>query len=67
VGKTTTSTSWLLEELGRAGTVENETREEFECAVRKPAEKIQLEFDLPLLEFVLKELWFGTSAVVVFF
>jgi tetratricopeptide (TPR) repeat protein len=50
------------------------TREELECAVRKPAEKIQLEFEaglvrrilndvgdepgnLPLLEFVLKELW----------
>jgi WD40 repeat protein len=50
------------------------TREELECAIRKPAEKIQLEFEpglvrrilndvgdepgnLPLLEFVLKELW----------
>jgi hypothetical protein len=50
------------------------TREELECAVRKPAERIQLEFEptlvrqilndvgdepgnLPLLEFVLKELW----------
>ena len=49
-------------------------REELECAIRKPAEKIQLEFEpglvrrilndvgdepgnLPLLEFVLKELW----------
>ena len=50
------------------------TREELDCAIRKPAEKIQLEFEaglvrrilndvgdepgnLPLLEFVLKELW----------
>jgi hypothetical protein len=50
------------------------TREELECAIRKPAEKIQLQFEpglarrilndvgdepgnLPLLEFVLKELW----------
>jgi hypothetical protein len=50
------------------------TREELECAILKPAEKIQLEFEpglvpripddvgdepanLPLLEFVLKELW----------
>jgi WD40 repeat protein len=50
------------------------TREELECAICKPAEKIQLEFEprlvrrilndvgdepgnLPLLEFVLKELW----------
>src|SRR5271165_464963 len=50
------------------------TREELERAIRKPAEKIQLEFEaglvrrilndvgdepgnLPLLEFVLKELW----------
>jgi TIR domain len=50
------------------------TREELECAIRRPAEKIQLEFEaglvgrilndvgdepgnLPLLEFVLKELW----------
>jgi hypothetical protein len=50
------------------------TRDELQCAVRKPAEKIQLEFEaglvrrvlndvgeepgnLPLLEFVLKELW----------
>jgi len=50
------------------------TREELECAIREPAEKIQLEFEpglvnrilndvgdepgnLPLLEFVLKELW----------
>jgi TIR domain/AAA ATPase domain len=50
------------------------TREELEWAIRKPAEKIQLEFEpglirrilndvgdepgnLPLLEFVLKELW----------
>jgi hypothetical protein len=50
------------------------TREEIECTIRKPAEKIQLEFEaglvrrilndlgdepgnLPLLEFVLKELW----------
>jgi tetratricopeptide (TPR) repeat protein len=50
------------------------TRKELECAIRKPAEKIQLEFEaelvgrvlndvgdepgnLPLLEFVLKELW----------
>src|ERR1700758_4484415 len=50
------------------------TREELECAIGKPAEKIQLEFEaglvrrvlndvgeepgnLPLLEFVLKELW----------
>jgi WD40 repeat protein len=50
------------------------THEELECAIRKPAEKIQLEFEpglvrrilndvgdepgnLPLLEFVLKELW----------
>jgi tetratricopeptide (TPR) repeat protein len=50
------------------------TREELECAIRKPAQKIQLEFEsglvrrilndvgdepgnLPLLEFVLKELW----------
>src|SRR5271165_3436631 len=50
------------------------TREELEDAIRKPAEKIQLEFEtglvkrilndvgdepgnLPLLEFVLKELW----------
>jgi hypothetical protein len=50
------------------------TREELESAIRKPAEKIQLEFEpnlvrrilndvgeepgnLPLLEFVLKELW----------
>jgi tetratricopeptide (TPR) repeat protein len=50
------------------------TREELECAIRKPAEKIELEFEpglvkrilndvrdepgnLPLLEFVLKELW----------
>ena len=50
------------------------TREELECAIRKPAEKIGLEFEsglvkrilndvgdepgnLPLLEFVLKELW----------
>jgi hypothetical protein len=50
------------------------TREELECAIRKPAEKVQLEFksglirrilndvgdepgNLPLLEFVLKELW----------
>ncbi|MEY2536312.1 MAG: hypothetical protein QOG67_52, partial [Verrucomicrobiota bacterium] len=50
------------------------TREELECAIRKPVEKIQLEFEpglvrrilidvgeepgnLPLLEFVLKELW----------
>jgi hypothetical protein len=50
------------------------TREELECAIRKPAEKIQLEFEpglvrrilddvgdepgnLPLLEFVLRELW----------
>src|SRR5580704_6114399 len=50
------------------------TREELECAIRKPAEKIQLEFEpglvrrilndvgdepgnLPLLEFLLKELW----------
>ena len=49
-------------------------REELECAIRKPAEKIELEFEgglvrrilndvkdepgnLPLLEFVLKELW----------
>jgi len=51
------------------------TRKELECAIRKPAEKIQLEFEpglvrrilndvgdepgnLPLLEFVLKELWY---------
>ena len=50
------------------------TREELECAIRKPAEKIQLECEpglvrrilndvgdepgnLPLLEFVLRELW----------
>jgi WD40 repeat protein len=50
------------------------TREELGCAIRKPADKIQLEFEpglvrrilndvgdepgnLPLLEFVLKELW----------
>jgi hypothetical protein len=50
------------------------TREELECAIRKPADKIQLEFEaglvrrilddvgdelgnLPLLEFVLKDLW----------
>jgi WD40 repeat protein len=50
------------------------TRQELECAIRKPAEKVQLEFEpglvrrildavgdepgnLPLLEFVLKELW----------
>jgi WD40 repeat protein len=50
------------------------TREELECAIRRPAEKIQLEFEpglvsrilddvgdepgnLPLSEFVLKELW----------
>ena len=50
------------------------THEELECAIRKPAEKIQLEFEagligrilndvgdepgnLPLLEFLLKELW----------
>ena len=50
------------------------TREELECAIRKPAQKIQLKFEpglvgrvlndvgddprnLPLLEFVLKELW----------
>ena len=50
------------------------TLEELECAIRKPAEKIQLEFEaglverilhdvgdepgnLPLLEFVLSELW----------
>jgi hypothetical protein len=50
------------------------TREELECAIRKPADKIQLEFEsglvkrilndvgdepgnLPLLEFVLEELW----------
>src|SRR6516162_597502 len=50
------------------------TREELECAIRNPAEKIHLEFEpglvrrilndvgdepgnLPLLEFVLKELW----------
>jgi hypothetical protein len=50
------------------------TREELECAIRKPAEEIELEFEpglsrrivsdvgdepgnLPLLEFVLKELW----------
>ena len=50
------------------------TREELECVIRNPAEKIQLEFEaglvrrilndvgeepgnLPLLEFVLKELW----------
>src|SRR6202048_4060887 len=50
------------------------TREELECAICKPAQKIQLEFEpglvrrilkdvgdqpgnLPLLEFVLKELW----------
>jgi hypothetical protein len=50
------------------------TREELECAILKPAEKIQMEFEpglvrrilndvgdepgnLPLLEFVLKELW----------
>jgi hypothetical protein len=50
------------------------TREELEFAIRRPAEKIQLEFEgglvrrilndvgdepgnLPLLEFVLKELW----------
>jgi WD40 repeat protein len=50
------------------------TREELECVIRKPAEKIGLEFEpgllkriindvghepgnLPLLEFVLKELW----------
>jgi hypothetical protein len=50
------------------------TREELECAIRRPAEKIQLEFEgglvrrilndvgdepgnLPLLEFVVKELW----------
>ena len=50
------------------------TRQELECAIRKPAEKIQLEFEaglvgrilddvgdepgnLPLLEFVLTELW----------
>src|ERR1700751_5551344 len=50
------------------------TRDELECAIRKPAERIQLEFEaglvrrvlndvgeepgnLPLLEFVLKELW----------
>src|SRR5262249_10860215 len=50
------------------------TSEELECAIRKPAEKMQLEFgaglvrrilndvgdepgNLPLLEFLLKELW----------
>jgi energy-coupling factor transporter ATP-binding protein EcfA2 len=50
------------------------TREELECAIRRPAEKIELKFEpglvklilndvgdepgnLPLLEFVLKELW----------
>jgi cellulose biosynthesis protein BcsQ/energy-coupling factor transporter ATP-binding protein EcfA2 len=50
------------------------TRKELECAIRNPAEKVQLEFesglvkrilydvgdesgDLPLLEYLLKELW----------
>jgi hypothetical protein len=66
---------WDLETLKERGiNLGPMTREELECAIRKPADKIQLEFEpdlvsrilndvadepgnLPLLEFVLKELW----------